>query len=47
MHENDMWQPRVETEGYFVMYFDRIATFEALHRRRPVKGGVYMRFVDA
>ena len=25
----DMWQSRVETEGYSVAYFDRIAAFEA------------------
>ena len=25
----DMWQSRVEIEGYSVAYFDRIASFEA------------------
>ena len=26
-----MWQSRVETEGYSVAYFDRIAAFKALY----------------
>ena len=28
----DMWQSRVEIEGYSVAYFDRIAAFEAPYR---------------
>ena len=27
-----MWQSRVEIEGYFVVYFDCIAAFEAPYR---------------
>ena len=34
-----MWQSQVEIEHYSVVYFDRIAAFEALLRRTSVKGG--------
>ena len=42
-----MWQSRVEIEGYSVVYFDRIAAFEAPYRWTSVKGGAHMHFVDA
>ena len=42
-----MWQSRVEIEGYSVVYFDRIAAFEAPYRWTSVKGGAHMRFVDS
>ena len=41
-----MWQSRVEIEGYSIVYFDCIATFEALHRWTSVKGEAHMRFVE-
>ena len=41
-----VWQSRVEIEGYFVAYFDRIAAFEVLYRWTSVKGGAHTRFVD-
>ena len=42
-----MWQSRVEIEGYFVVYFDCIAAFEAPYRCTCVKGGAHMHFVDS
>ena len=41
-----MWQSCVEIEGYFVVYFDRIAVFEAPYRWTFAKGGAHTRFVD-
>ena len=43
----DMWQSCVEIEGYFVMYFDRIAVFEAPYCWTSVKGEAHMCFVDS
>ena len=42
-----MWQYCVEIEGYSVVYFDRIAMFEAPYRWTSVKDGGHMCFVDA
>ena len=41
-----MWQSHVEIEGYSIVYFNRIAAFEALYRWTSFKGGADMRFVD-
>ena len=46
-NELDMWQSCVEIEGYSVMYFDRIAAFEAPYRRTSARGVAHMRFVDS
>ena len=43
----DMWQSRVEMEGYSIAYFDRIVAFEAPYRWTSIKGGAHMRFVDS
>ena len=43
----DVWQSRVEIEGYSVAYFDRIDAFGAPYRRTSVKGRAHMRFEDA
>ena len=43
----DMWQSRVEIEGYSVTYFDRIVAFEAPYRWTSAKGGAHMRSVDS
>ena len=40
-----MWQPRVEIEHYFVVYFHRITVFEA--RRTSIKGGAHMQWVNS
>ena len=37
----------VEIEDYSVVYFNRIAVFEALYRWTFVKGGAHMCFIDA
>ena len=42
-----MWQSRVEIEGYFVTYFNRIAVLEAPYRWTSVKGGAHTHFVVA
>ena len=42
-----MWQSHVEIEGYSVVYFNRIAMFEALYHWTSIKGGAHMCFVDA
>ena len=42
-----MWQSCVEIKGYSVVYFDRIAAFEAPYRWTSVKGGAHTYFVDA
>ena len=42
-----MWQSRVEIKGYSVVYFDRIAVFEAPYRWTSVNGGAHTCFVDA
>ena len=36
-----VWQPQVEIKHYSVVYFNRVAVFEALQRRTPVKGGAH------
>ena len=43
----NMWQSRVEIKGYSVMYFDRIAVFEAPYHWTSVKDGAHMCFMDA
>ena len=42
-----MWQSCVETEGYSIAYFERIAVLEAPYRWTSVKGGAHMCNVDA
>ena len=42
-----MWQSHVEIEGYSVVYFDRIAVFEAPHRWTSIKGRAHTYYVDA
>ena len=42
-----MWQSRVEIKGYSVVYFDRIAAFEAPYRWTSVQGGAHKCFVDS
>ena len=43
----DLWQSRVEIEGYSIAYFDRIAASKAPYRCTSVKGEAHMRFVDS
>ena len=43
----EMWQSRVEIEGYSIAYFDRIAMFKAPYHWTSVKGGAHTRFIDA
>ena len=45
--QTNMWQSRVEIEGYFVAYFDRFAAFKVPYRWTSVKGGAHMRFIDS
>lgn len=42
-----MLQSRVEIEGYSIVYFNRIATFEASYRWTSIKGGAHTHFVDS
>ena len=42
-----MWESRVEIEGYSITYFDRIAAFEAPYHWTSVKGGAHIGFVDS
>ena len=44
---HNMWEHRVEIEGYSIAYFDRIAVFEAPYCWTSIKGGAHMRFIDA
>ena len=41
-----MWQSRVEIEGYSVMYFNHIAALEVPYRSNSSKGGAHMGFID-
>ena len=41
-----MGQSHVEIEHYFIVYFDRIATFEVPYCWTFFKGGVHTCFVD-
>ena len=43
----NMWQSRLEIEGYSVAYFDHIAAFEVPYCWTSVKGGAHTRFVDS
>ena len=42
-----MWQSRVEIEGYFFAYFECIAAFEAPYCWTSSKGGAHIPFVDS
>ena len=42
-----MWESRVEIEGYSITYFDRIVAFEVPYHWTSVKGGAHIRFVDS
>ena len=41
-----MWQSRVEIEGYSIVYFDRIAVFEAPYLWTSLKGAAHTYLVD-